>query len=84
MPKLSLPEWQALDVVAHWLIATRAAVLFMTLMSASLGGLLAARDGLFSWGPWLLCLVGLMFAHATNNLLNDYTDSRRGIDKNNY
>jgi 1,4-dihydroxy-2-naphthoate octaprenyltransferase len=25
-----------------------------------------------------------MFAHATNNLLNDYTDSRRGIDRDNY
>ena len=27
---------------------------------------------------------GLMFAHATNNLLNDLTDSRRGIDRDNY
>lgn len=84
MPKLSLQEWQALDVVARWLIATRSAVLFMTVMSAGLGGLLAARDGLFQWHSWLLCLLGLVFAHATNNLLNDYTDSRRGIDKNNY
>jgi len=28
--------------------------------------------------------VGLIFAHATNNLLNDYTDYVRGIDKDNY
>jgi 1,4-dihydroxy-2-naphthoate octaprenyltransferase len=84
MPKLSLQEWRQLDVVARWLVATRASVLFMTLTSALLGGLLAARDGRFEWLPWLACTLGLLFAHATNNLLNDYTDSRRGIDKNNY
>lgn len=84
MPKLSQKEWQDLDVVARWLIATRSAVLFMTAMSAGLGGLLAARAGHFEWHTWLLCLLGLLFAHATNNLLNDYTDSRLGIDKNNY
>ncbi|MEH6516125.1 MAG: prenyltransferase [Halioglobus sp.] len=56
----------------------------MTVMAAGLGGLLAAREGLFHWDSWLLCLLGLVFAHATNNLLNDYVDSRRGIDKNNY
>ncbi|MEP5763864.1 MAG: prenyltransferase [Halieaceae bacterium] len=84
MPRLSLAEWQNLDVVSRWLIATRASVLFMTFMSAALGGLLAARDGNFQWSAWLVCTIGLMLAHATNNLLNDYTDSRRGIDKNNY
>ncbi len=84
MPKLSLAEWQELDVVSRWLIACRASVLFMTFMSAALGGLLAARDAGFSWTPWLMCTLGLVFAHATNNLLNDYTDSRRGIDRDNY
>lgn len=84
MPKLTADEWGRLDVVARWLIATRASVLFMTFMSAALGGLLAAADGRFSWSLWLICCLGLVFAHATNNLLNDYTDSRRGIDKNNY
>jgi 1,4-dihydroxy-2-naphthoate octaprenyltransferase len=84
MPKLSLQEWQSLDIIARWLIATRAPVLFMTFMSAALGGLLAARDGMFDWGLWSACCLGLLLAHATNNLLNDYTDSRRGIDKDNY
>jgi 1,4-dihydroxy-2-naphthoate octaprenyltransferase len=84
MPKLSLQQWQALDIVSRWLVATRASVLFMTLMSAALGGLLAARDGLFLWQPFIPCVLGLVLAHATNNLLNDYTDSRRGIDRDNY
>jgi 1,4-dihydroxy-2-naphthoate polyprenyltransferase len=70
--------------VARWLIACRASVLFMTFTASALGGLLAWRDELFRWDLWLACCFGLLFAHATNNLLNDYTDSRRGIDRDNY
>jgi 1,4-dihydroxy-2-naphthoate octaprenyltransferase len=84
MPKLTQNEWQALDPVAKWLIACRASVLFMTFTAAALGGLMAWRDGAFQWDLWLATVLGLMFAHATNNLLNDYTDSRRGIDRDNY
>lgn len=84
IPKLSLSEWQTLDPVAKWLIACRAPVLFMTLTAAILGGLMAWRDDLFSWPLWIAVTLGLLFAHATNNLLNDFTDSKRGIDKNNY
>jgi 1,4-dihydroxy-2-naphthoate octaprenyltransferase len=84
MPKLSQSEWQSLDPVAKWLIACRASVLFMTFTAAALGGLMAWRAGFFQWDLWLATVLGLMFAHATNNLLNDYTDSKRGIDKNNY
>jgi 1,4-dihydroxy-2-naphthoate octaprenyltransferase len=84
MPKLSHSEWEALDPIARWLIACRASVLFMTFTAAALGGLMAWRAGAFRWDLWLATVLGLMFAHATNNLLNDYTDSRRGIDKDNY
>jgi len=84
MPKLSASEWSALDPVARWLIACRASVLFMTFTAAALGGLMAWRAGLFRADLWLATVTGLVFAHATNNLLNDYTDSRRGIDRDNY
>jgi 1,4-dihydroxy-2-naphthoate octaprenyltransferase len=84
MPKLSKSEWQVLDPVAKWLIACRASVLFMTFTAAALGGLMAWRAGDFHLELWLATVLGLLFAHATNNLLNDYTDSRRGIDKDNY
>jgi 1,4-dihydroxy-2-naphthoate octaprenyltransferase len=66
------------------LIACRASVLFMTFTAAALGGLMAWRADHFQWDLWLATVLGLIFAHATNNLLNDYTDSRRGIDKDNY
>jgi len=84
IPRLSKDEWDQLDVVAKWLIATRAAVLIMTFISAAIAGILAFRDGMFNFWLWLLLAVGLVFAHATNNLLNDLTDTRRGVDKDNY
>jgi 1,4-dihydroxy-2-naphthoate octaprenyltransferase len=77
-------EWDALDVVSKWLIATRSAVTMVTVYSCIISGILAARDGYFSWGPFLIVTLGLFIAHGTNNLLNDYTDFSRGVDKDNY
>jgi 1,4-dihydroxy-2-naphthoate octaprenyltransferase len=84
IPRVSKDEWNALDVVSRWLIATRSAVLVMTFNAAAIAGLLAARDGRFDLVLWLLVTVGLLFAHATNNLVNDFTDFVKGVDKDNY
>ena len=84
IPRVSKEEWNALDVISRWLIATRSAVLVMTLISATIAGLLAARDGHFNFLLWLLVTVGLLFAHATNNLVNDFIDHLKGVDKDNY
>ncbi len=77
-------EWDRLDVVSKWLIATRSAVTTVTLYACVIAGLLAWRDGYFAWLPWLIVALGLFIAHGTNNLLNDYTDYKRGIDQDNY
>jgi len=77
-------EWEALDVVSKWLIATRSAVTLVTVYSCIIAGLLAWRDGHFDWLPWIIVTLGLFIAHGTNNLLNDYTDFSRGVDKDNY
>ena len=77
-------EWDALDVVSKWLIATRSAVTLVTVYSCVISGLLAWRDGNFSWLPFIILTLGLFIAHGTNNLLNDYTDFSRGVDKDNY
>ena len=77
-------EWDALDVVSKWLIATRSAVTTVTIYSCIIAGALAWRDGYFSWLPWIIVTLGLFIAHGTNNLLNDYTDFSRGVDKDNY
>jgi 1,4-dihydroxy-2-naphthoate octaprenyltransferase len=84
IPRVTKEEWNALDVISRWLIATRSAVLVMTFISAAIAGLLALRDGEFHLLPWLLVTVGLLFAHATNNLVNDITDHLKGVDKDNY
>jgi 1,4-dihydroxy-2-naphthoate polyprenyltransferase len=84
IPAVSKQEWDALDFVSKWLISTRAAVLVMTFISSALAGLFAARDGYFALLPWLALTLGLILAHATNNLLNDYTDFVKGVDKDNY
>ncbi len=77
-------EWEALDVVSKWLIATRSAVTLVTVYSCVIAGILAARDGYFSWTPFLIVTLGLFIAHGTNNILNDYTDYNRGVDEDNY
>jgi len=84
IPRVDKQEWDSLDVVSRWLIATRSAVLVMTFNAAAIAGLLAARDGRFDFVPWLMVTLGLLLAHATNNLLNDLTDHAKGVDKDNY
>lgn len=84
IPSVTKTEWDGLDFVSKWLISTRAAVLVMTFISAALAGLFALRDGAFDLLPWLALCLGLILAHATNNLFNDYTDFVRGVDKDNY
>lgn len=84
IPRVTKDEWDSLDVVSRWLIATRSAVLVMTFNASAIAGLLALRDGAFHLLPWLMVTVGLLFAHATNNLINDFTDHIKGVDKDNY
>ena len=84
IPEVSKAEWDELDIISKWLISTRAAVLVMTFISAALAGLFAWRDGAFSFLPWLALALGLIMAHASNNIFNDYTDFVRGVDKDNY
>ncbi len=84
IPEVSKEEWDGLDVISKWLISTRAAVLIMTFISAALAGLFAWRDGSFAFLPWLALVFGLIMAHASNNIFNDYTDFVRGVDKDNY
>jgi 1,4-dihydroxy-2-naphthoate octaprenyltransferase len=84
IPRISKEEWNELDIISRWLIATRAVVLVMTFLSGAFAGIFAYRVGQFDWGLWLLVTFGLVMSHATNNLLNDYTDYVKGVDQDNY
>lgn len=84
IPRISKQEWNGLDIISKWLIATRSAVFIMTAIAAAIGGILAWYQGDFNPANFVAAMIGLVFAHAANNLLNDLIDSRKGIDKGNY
>lgn len=72
------------DPVTRWLVISRACVFSMTVVSVLIGVLLAAANGYYQWWLASLSLVGLVAAHAANNLLNDYLDVMNGVDTEDY
>jgi len=78
------PPEGRVDVVSKWLVLTRAAVLPMTLTAGLIAGLLAVRQPGFEWGWYLLALLGILLAHAANNLMNDLFDLEVGLDSEEY
>ena len=84
MPRIDKQEWDALDLVSRWLIATRSAVIVMTFTSAAFAGLLAFKAAAFDPVLFALVTAGLCLAHATNNLANDLIDHWKGVDEGNY
>ncbi|MBX3705623.1 MAG: prenyltransferase [Pseudomonadales bacterium] len=92
VPALTRTGWSAAGPVTRWLVASRAAVLALTLFACLFGGLLALPfdvDGdvagdVDAFLRFLLVTMALLLAHATNNLLNDHVDFRTGLDRDNY
>src|SRR5262245_57062941 len=81
----NLPKGRAIDGVSRWLLITRACVFSMTVTSALIGGLLAAATApAAKWGLFTLALVGLVLAHAANNMINDFFDTTGGVDTSEY
>lgn len=83
----NLADDRPMDVVSRWLLITRASVIPMTLTSGVIGGLLAIAgptaveaDGLL----FLEALIGIILAHAANNMINDYFDLASGVDTDEY
>lgn len=84
------PDIHEADTFTRWLVISRSCVFSMTFTSGLIGVLLAASVGAFTENTlfkiWLafLCVAGLVMAHATNNLINDWTDVRKGVDTEDY
>ncbi len=84
------PKTRPLDTVGKWLVITRAAVFPMTIWSGLIGGLLAVEANRVAggppvdWGLFALAVVGLVLAHAANNMINDYFDTTGGVDTEGY
>ncbi len=75
-----------LDAVSRWMLITRACVFNMTLFSGLVGVMLAVQLGAGVVAPLdaVLVVVGLLLAHAGNNMVNDYFDTLHGVDTADY
>lgn len=80
----NLPADRDADFVSRWLLITRASVLSMTGVSALSGGLLSAGHADANWGLFAMSTIGLLVAHAANNMINDYFDVAEGVDTAGY
>ena len=64
-----------------WFLETRPQFLTLSIVLAFFGTTVAWYDGHFNLWYALLAGIGLVFTHASVNILNDYFDFRSGIDQ---
>ena len=64
-----------------YIIVTRPWSFTMSLISVSVGTLIAAESGPISWLWFIITAIGITFFHAGANVINDYFDSKYEIDK---
>ena len=69
-----------MNIYRNWFLASRPWSFTMTAISISVGSALAAIDGDFSWGFYMMTLIGTVLLHAATNLINDYYDVKSGVD----
>ena len=65
-----------------WLMLPRFHFIPLTVILVSLGTAIAAYEGYFYFGHFLLAMIGSILVHMTVNVINDYYDYRDGIDLN--
>ena len=66
--------------IKKYVIATRPWSFTMSLISVSVGTLLAAQEGPVSWAWYILTAMGITVFHAAANVINDYFDTRYQVD----
>jgi 1,4-dihydroxy-2-naphthoate octaprenyltransferase len=76
-----VPQEPELGTLTAYMVAARPWSFTMTAISVTLGVLVAAEAGVFRWALYLSTLVGLILAHAATNMINDYFDTREGVDR---
>jgi 1,4-dihydroxy-2-naphthoate octaprenyltransferase len=84
------PDVHHADTFTRWLVISRACVFSMTYTAGFIGVLLAVSVGTFTENTAFksllaaLCIIGLIASHAANNLVNDWTDVKKGVDTEDY
>ncbi|MFC1906715.1 prenyltransferase [Chloroflexota bacterium] len=66
--------------IKRWLMVIRAPFLLLPIALAFLGTSIAWYDGAFHLGHALLAFLGLLLAHISVNVLNEYFDFKSGVD----
>ncbi len=67
-------------IMKHWSQIVRAQYLTLPVVLSLLGNAYAYYKGYFQWSTAILALIGLMLAHMSVNVINDYFDYKSGID----
>ena len=63
-----------------WLMVIRAPFLILPIVLAFLGTCIAWYEGFFHLGHAILAFFGLLLAHISANVLNEYFDYKSGVD----
>jgi 1,4-dihydroxy-2-naphthoate octaprenyltransferase len=63
-----------------WLLETRPQFLLLSVVLVLLGTAMSFHQGHIDWLKFILATLGLVLAHASVNILNDYFDYKSGID----
>jgi 1,4-dihydroxy-2-naphthoate octaprenyltransferase len=63
-----------------WFLETRPQFLALSVILVLLGTAMSWNEGHFDWLRFVLTTIGLVLAHASVNVLNDYSDYKSGID----
>ncbi|MHC4205396.1 MAG: UbiA family prenyltransferase [Planctomycetota bacterium] len=63
-----------------WLLETRPQFLLLSVVLVLLGTAIAWHEGCFDLLKFVLTMIGLVLAHSSVNILNDYFDYKSGID----
>jgi len=67
--------------ISRWVRIVRAQYMTLPVVLSIIGNALAYYEGKFQWGIAVLSFIGLMLAHMSVNVINDYFDYKSGIDK---
>lgn len=69
------------EIAKDWFMATRPWSFALSLVSVSVGTLIAAETGPILWGWFTLACLGIVCFHGTANVLNDYFDTHYHVDQ---
>lgn len=69
-----------MGIYQKWFLACRPWSFSMTAVSVTIGSILGGTDAGFNWLLYLITLIGVIFAHGSANLFNDFFDVRSGVD----